>query len=130
MARYKVTPRPTTSTPVEAVRHKDKRRNIPTEELRDFVAEDEARPKTLLYPRDPSLDPAACLEGQGRSGPPGPGRPRRPRLHPGEDSAAGHHRERAEEPPSGSPVNGGGSAPGSPVDDRGPASSPPRCRGD
>lgn len=27
------------STPVESLRHKDKRTNIPTEELRDFVAE-------------------------------------------------------------------------------------------
>ena len=32
---------------VESVRHKDKRKNIPTEELRDFVAEDEAKPKTI-----------------------------------------------------------------------------------
>jgi adenine-specific DNA-methyltransferase len=33
--------------------------NIPTEELRDFVKDDEAKPKpkTILYPRDPSLDP-------------------------------------------------------------------------
>ncbi len=30
-------------TPVESIRHKDKRANIPTEELRDFVAEDEKR---------------------------------------------------------------------------------------
>jgi adenine-specific DNA-methyltransferase len=29
--------------------------NIPTEELRDFMKEDET--KTILYPRDPSLDP-------------------------------------------------------------------------
>jgi hypothetical protein len=28
-------------TPVESIRHKDARVNIPTEELRDFVAEDE-----------------------------------------------------------------------------------------
>jgi hypothetical protein len=27
--------------PVESIRHKDKRKNIPTEELRDFVAADE-----------------------------------------------------------------------------------------
>ncbi len=46
-----------TSTPVQSIKHKDKRANIPTEELRDFVAEDEKAPKTLLYPRDPSLDP-------------------------------------------------------------------------
>ena len=34
-----------TATKVESIRHKDKRKNIPTEELRDFVAEDEARPE-------------------------------------------------------------------------------------
>ena len=42
---------------VETVTHKDQRTNIPTEELRGFVAEEEKSPKTLLYPRDPSLDP-------------------------------------------------------------------------
>ena len=31
---------------VEAVRHKDKRKNIPTEELRDFVVDDEHQPET------------------------------------------------------------------------------------
>ena len=29
------------STPVESIRHKDERKNIPTEDLRDFVAEEE-----------------------------------------------------------------------------------------
>ena len=47
--------------PIENVKHKDKRVNIPTEELRDFVAEYEAKPKTVFYPRDPSLDPQ-CSE--------------------------------------------------------------------
>jgi adenine-specific DNA-methyltransferase len=50
-------PTETRRTSIESVRHKDKRANIPTEELRDFVAEDEEHPKTMLYPRDPSLDP-------------------------------------------------------------------------
>lgn len=50
--------------PVETVRHKDKRVNIPTEELRDFVAEYEAKPKTVLYPRDPSLDPQLVWKGK------------------------------------------------------------------
>ncbi len=40
------------SKSVTALRHKDKRANIPTEELRDFVAEDEKKPKIMLYPRD------------------------------------------------------------------------------
>ena len=34
-------PKPKSPTPVVAHKHKDKRANIPTEELRDFVAEDE-----------------------------------------------------------------------------------------
>jgi adenine-specific DNA-methyltransferase len=33
---------------VAALRHKDKRANIPTEELRDFVAEEEEHPKVML----------------------------------------------------------------------------------
>ncbi|MDO9566562.1 MAG: site-specific DNA-methyltransferase [Candidatus Desulfaltia sp.] len=51
-------------TPVESLRHKDKRKNIPTEELRDFVSEDEHAPKTMLYPRDPSLDPQLVWKGK------------------------------------------------------------------
>src|ERR1700730_11293899 len=64
-------PRPTDKKPtakktirVETVKHKDKRTNIPTEELRGFVAEDEKNPKTLLYPRDPSLDPQLVWKGK------------------------------------------------------------------
>jgi len=38
---------------VETLKHKDKRVNIPTEELRDFVADEEKAPKTVLYHRDP-----------------------------------------------------------------------------
>jgi len=51
-------------TPVASLRHKDRRTNIPTEELRDFVAEDEQAPKTMLYPRDPSLDPQLVWKGK------------------------------------------------------------------
>lgn len=51
-------------TPVESIRHKDKRANIPTEELRDFVADDENTPTTMLYPRDPSLDPQLVWKGK------------------------------------------------------------------
>jgi adenine-specific DNA-methyltransferase len=56
-------------TKVESLKHKDKRTNIPTEELRDFVAEDERKPKTvvlpgLLYARDPSLDPQLVWKGK------------------------------------------------------------------
>src|SRR3984957_20756374 len=49
---------------VETVTHKDQRTNIPTEELRGFVAEDEKAPKALLYPRDPSLDPQLVWKGK------------------------------------------------------------------
>ena len=49
---------------VESIRHKDKRANIPTEELRDFVADEELVPKTRLYPRDPSLDPQLVWKGK------------------------------------------------------------------
>lgn len=49
---------------VEAIHHQDKRVNIPTEELRDFVTEEEGTPKTMLYPRDPSLDPQLVWKGK------------------------------------------------------------------
>src|SRR3972149_2009556 len=56
-------------TRVESLKHKDKRANIPTRELRDFVADDEQKPKTvvfpgLLYARDPSLDPQLVWKGK------------------------------------------------------------------
>jgi adenine-specific DNA-methyltransferase len=56
-----VTPK---TTSVESLKHHDKRANIPTEELRDFVADDEKTPKTVLYPRDPSLDPQLVWKGK------------------------------------------------------------------
>ena len=52
------------TTPVDAVRHKDKRKNIPTEELRDFVADDEQNPQAVLYPRNPDLDPQFVWKGK------------------------------------------------------------------
>jgi adenine-specific DNA-methyltransferase len=59
MAKKKPAP-----TKVASIRHNDKRKNIPTEELRDFVAGDEHAPKTMLYPRDPSLDPQLVWKGK------------------------------------------------------------------
>ena len=53
-----------TQKKVGSIRHKDKRANIPTEELRDFVADEELVPKTMLYPRDPSLDPQLVWKGK------------------------------------------------------------------
>jgi adenine-specific DNA-methyltransferase len=55
---------PKLSKPVDSVNHKDKRANIPTEELRDFIADEEKAPKTVLYPRDPSLDPQLVWKGK------------------------------------------------------------------
>ena len=53
------------ATDVETTIHKkDRRANIPTEELRDFVAEDEAKPKTIIYQRDTSLDPQLVWKGK------------------------------------------------------------------
>ena len=49
---------------VAAHKHKDKRSNIPTEELRDFVADEELAPRKILYPRDPSLDPQLVWKGK------------------------------------------------------------------
>jgi adenine-specific DNA-methyltransferase len=49
-------------TLILATKHEDKRANIPTGELRGFVADEEEAPKTVLDPRDPST---ACLERQG-----------------------------------------------------------------
>src|SRR2546430_17709905 len=49
---------------VEAVKHKDTRTNIPTREQGALVADDETAPKTLRYPRDPSLDPQLVWKGK------------------------------------------------------------------
>lgn len=55
---------------VKSTTHADKRTNIPTEELRDFVADDERNPtpvtyeRSLLYPRDPDADPQLVWRGK------------------------------------------------------------------
>ena len=51
-------------TPVETIKHKDERANIPTNELRGMLADDERSPKKLLYSRDPSLDPQLVWKGK------------------------------------------------------------------
>ena len=61
MAKKKSSP---ANPKVDSIRHKESRTNIPTEELRDFVADDEAKPKAMLYPRDPSLDPQLVWKGK------------------------------------------------------------------
>src|SRR2546430_1320226 len=56
---------PKSPTEITSIRHKkDTRVNIPTEELRDFVAEDEQAPKAMRYPRDASLDPQLVWKGK------------------------------------------------------------------
>jgi adenine-specific DNA-methyltransferase len=61
MARKKVVME---NTPVDTIRHADKRTNIPTEELRDFVDDDERAPQIMRYPRDTSLDPQLVWKGK------------------------------------------------------------------
>jgi adenine-specific DNA-methyltransferase len=63
MARKKKAPTPALPE-LDAIRHKETRTNIPTEELRDFVAADETTPPKMLYPRDPSLDPQLVWKGK------------------------------------------------------------------
>jgi adenine-specific DNA-methyltransferase len=61
---------PKTPKQVKSTTHADKRTNIPTEELRDFVADDERNPvpvkyeRPLLYPRDPDADPQLVWRGK------------------------------------------------------------------
>jgi adenine-specific DNA-methyltransferase len=54
------------AVPVEALKHKDTRSNIPTREQGAMVTADEAAPKETLYPRDPSLDPQLVWKGKGQ----------------------------------------------------------------
>jgi len=50
---------------VDSIKHrKATRKNIPTEELRDFVAEEEQAPKVMRYPRNPDLDPQLVWKGK------------------------------------------------------------------
>ena len=49
---------------LNAIRHRDMRVNIPTNELRGFMEDEEKAPKTMRYPRDPSLDPQLVWKGK------------------------------------------------------------------
>ena len=80
--------------PVEALKHKDKRVDIPTEELREFVAQKRKLRRRCSTPRSLPRPPTR-LEGKGRAGPPRPCRPRRPDLHPGKGSSPGADRRPA-----------------------------------
>ncbi len=46
------------------IRHEQKRKNIPTEDLRDFVSEDVQQPTKVLHPRNPDLDPQLVWRGK------------------------------------------------------------------
>ena len=56
--------KPAGPTPVDAIRHDDKRVNIPTADSHDFVDDSHKEPVTVLYPRDPSLDPQLVWRGK------------------------------------------------------------------
>src|SRR5438270_8646142 len=61
MARKKKTD----TVPVDSHKHvADTRSNIPTRELAAFATDDAAAVKTVLYPRDPSLDPQLVWKGK------------------------------------------------------------------
>ena len=51
-------------TPVESVRHADKRLNIPTADAKDFVSDRASRVEQVRYPRDPTLDPQLVWKGK------------------------------------------------------------------
>ena len=57
--------KPTAAKSVETLKHdEDKRKNIPTQELRGFVEDQEQQPKKVLYPRNPDLDPQLVWRGK------------------------------------------------------------------
>jgi adenine-specific DNA-methyltransferase len=51
-------------TEIGSFKHQDKRVNIPPQELSAFLRDEEMAPKTMLYPRDPSLDPQLVWKGK------------------------------------------------------------------
>jgi adenine-specific DNA-methyltransferase len=53
-----------TPIPVDATIHGDKRSNLPTADAYEFVSDEIEQPKTLLYPRDPTLDPQLVWRGK------------------------------------------------------------------
>ncbi|HPP79248.1 MAG TPA: hypothetical protein PLA23_13620, partial [Methanospirillum sp.] len=55
--------KPPAKSGIDAIRHNEKRKNIPPGELLDNVVGDEHNPSILRYPRDPSLDPQSVWKG-------------------------------------------------------------------
>ena len=52
------------STKVESIRHKDKRKNIPTAEYQSVVEPDQQQPVEMRYPRNTDLDPQLVWRGK------------------------------------------------------------------
>jgi adenine-specific DNA-methyltransferase len=52
------------STPVEVLKHEDKRVYIPTADAHDLVSEEAAAVGQLIYPRNPALDPQLVWRGK------------------------------------------------------------------
>ncbi len=55
---------PKSEKQIESIKHADKRKIIPTEETRRFMDDELRAEKTMLYPRDPSLDPQLVWKGK------------------------------------------------------------------
>jgi adenine-specific DNA-methyltransferase len=55
--------------PVNAIRHDDKRMNIPTADSEELLDESVARPTQLRWKRDPSLDPQLVWKGKDEQDP-------------------------------------------------------------
>ncbi len=64
MAARKKTAQAAGETPIEALLHKDTRKNIPTREQGEYVGDEEEAPPEMLYPRDPTLDPQLVWKGK------------------------------------------------------------------
>ena len=65
--RSTVPPRPRgtrDSTPIESIRHEDKRANLPTADAQEFVTPEVERLKQILVDRDISLDPQLVWRGK------------------------------------------------------------------
>lgn len=52
------------ATQVKTTTHSDKRINIPTQEMSDYMTDEQRQPRPVLYPRDPSLDPQLIWKGK------------------------------------------------------------------
>src|SRR5216684_476808 len=58
-------PKAPPSRKIDAIQHKEaKRKHIATAETQSYLAQDEAKPKTLRYPRNPDLDPQLVWRGK------------------------------------------------------------------